>query len=111
MKNFNARAIIVTPRSKSWAKTRQTIFRSLRLVDPFFAQFTLLANPKILCFTMLFYWPDTPKVPLAVGVSTLPCSTYIFPGSNQLNIPKCISIGSAIFAQLTAEIPVLYNTH
>jgi len=24
-------------------------------------------HPKILCFTMLFNWPDTPKVPVSVG--------------------------------------------
>jgi len=34
-------------------------------VHPFFAQTILL--PQILYFTMLFNWPDIPKVPLPMG--------------------------------------------
>jgi len=31
--------------------------------------------PKILCFTMLFNWPDSPKVPLPMVGSISPCNT------------------------------------
>jgi len=41
----------------------------------FFAERTLLPNPKILCFTMLFTWQDTPKVPFPIGPFAPPCNT------------------------------------
>jgi len=69
----------------------------------FFAQLTLLHNPKILFFTVLFNWSDTPKVLLPTEASTFSCNT--FSRSTRLSIPNCISTGSAAFAQLAAEIP------
>jgi len=53
-KNFNAGAIITTPRGNSLHRTRHTMYGSLRSGHPFFTQLTVLPNPKILCFTMLF---------------------------------------------------------
>ena len=62
-----------------YTKTHHTTYKSLRLVQPSFAQLTLFANPQILCFTTIF---------------NRPCN-YIFP----LSITNCISISSAIFAK------------
>jgi len=50
---------------------------------------------------MLLNQPDIPKVALPMAASTSPW----FPGHTRLSIQNCISIGSAIFAQLTAESP------
>jgi len=33
----------------------------VKIGQPLFAQLSLLPNPQILCFTMLFNLPDTPK--------------------------------------------------
>jgi len=70
--------------------------QKLRLTNSIYPTF------KILCFTMLFSRQDTPKVPITMVVSTSPSNTW-FPGPIRLSISNCISIGSAIFAQLTAE--------
>jgi len=73
-------------------------YRSLRLVHPFFP----FTEPQILYFTMLFNRPDTPKAPLPVEASTFPCNTCSL-DAPRLSIRNCISIGSAVFAHLTAD--------
>jgi len=80
-------------------KTRHTTYLIVKICPPVFAQLTLLPTPKILCFTMLFNRPDTPKVPLPVGHlhPQSPSNTW-FPGPTQLSIPNCITIGSAVYA-------------
>jgi len=55
----------------------------------------------MLRFTMLFNGPDIPKVPLLVGHLHLHVIDVLW--TTQRSIPNCISIGSAVFAQLTAE--------
>ena len=44
-----------------------------------------------------------PKMTLPVAASTSTCNA--FPETTRLGIPNCISTGSAVFAQLTAENP------
>jgi len=51
---------------------------------------------------MPFNHSDNPKVPLRVGSSVSPCNPWT--GRTRLSIPLFISIGSPVFAQLTAEI-------
>jgi len=46
------------------------------------------------------------KVPLPVATSAFPLNTW-FLGSTRLSILNGISIGSAVFAQLTTERPYL----
>ena len=54
---------------------------------------------------MLCNGPDTPlKVHLVTRASAPPCNTW-HPGLTQLSIAYSISIGSAVFAQLTEEGP------
>jgi len=43
------------------AKTRHATYGSLRTVHPFLYSSPFYPTPKILCFTMLFNRPDTPK--------------------------------------------------
>jgi len=58
-------------------------------------------SPKIL----FFYGLDTSrKVLLSAGASAPPSNTWFF-GSTRLSLPNDISIGSAIFAWLTAQHP------
>jgi len=55
---------------------------------------------------MFFNRTDTPKsAPSCRGIY-IPMK-YMFPGPTRLSIPNCILIGSAIFAQLTAESPYI----
>ena len=91
------------PKRRILSKTRYTTYRLLNSVHPF-AQLAFPPTPKIPCFTMLFNRPDIPKVPLFVGASA-PSYNSWFPGPTRLSIPNCISIGSAVFAQLTANCP------
>jgi len=51
--------------------------------------------------------PSPSKLPLPTGIAT-PCNTW-FLGSSKLSIRDGILISSAVFAQLTAESPILYN--
>jgi len=53
--------------------------------------------------------PFPSKLPQPWG--SVPPSNTWFLGSTQLSIPNGISIGSAVFAELTVESPVLYNGH
>jgi len=62
--------------------------------DPF-------TNPKMLRFTMLFNRSVIPKVPLLVGHLHPHVIDVLW--TTQRSIPNCISIGSAVFAQLTAD--------
>jgi len=62
--------------------------------------------PKIL---MLCSGPDTPLkalLPVRLGTSAPPSNTW-FPSLTRLNVPNSISIGSAVFAELTAERPYM----
>jgi len=80
-------------------------YTSLRSVHPFFAQLTLFyPTPKILCCSVLFNWSYTPKATRPVGASTpvTPCNICSLV---RLSIRNCLSIGSAIFVQLTAQSP------
>ena len=90
-------------KSHPCAGTHHTTYRSLRSIH-LFMHSSPFSNPKILRFTMLYNRSDTPKVPRPVGASPSPSNTR-FPGPTQLSIPNCIWIGSAVFAQLTAESP------
>jgi len=55
---------------------------------------------KILCCTMLFQRPDSPKVSLLMGTSISHVIHIPWPGPTRLNIQNCIVIGSAVIAQL-----------
>ena len=75
-----------------------------------FVQLTILPNPpKILCFTMLCSWPDTPKSALSHVVICTPSSTrFLLPGSIQLSIINCISVQPFLHS-LQQRVPILYN--
>ena len=68
-KNFNAGTIMRPQKGNSLHKNYHTTYRSLGSVHSLFCTQTR----KILCLnslTMLFNWPNAPKVPRAVGAST-----------------------------------------
>jgi len=76
-------------------------YRQLILAHHFLHRSPFYPTPKILRFTLLF---SGPKVPIpGLGAIYTPCNT--FPRITQLRIPNCISIGMAVFAQLTAYSP------
>ena len=50
----------------------------------------------------------SPKSAPSRGNICTPSNTWI-PGLTRLSVPNGISIGSAVFAQMTAECPYLYN--
>jgi len=52
--------------------------------------------------------PYPPELPLPMGDLDLPCNTWCF-GPMRAHNPNGTSIGSAIFAQMTAECPYIYN--
>jgi len=49
------------------SETHHTTYSSLRFVDLFCTAHPFTQLPKIMCYTMLFKWPHTPKVPLPAG--------------------------------------------
>jgi len=57
----------------------------------------------------LFNRLDTPKIAPSRGNIYTPPMWYMFPGPTRLCVPNCISIGSAVFAQLTAESPYIFT--
>jgi len=97
-KNFDGGAIIPTPKRQLLAQKRHT--DCLRLVHRFFVQLILLPNPQNPMLYNAFQLTRHPKSDIPMRASAFPCT-----GSTPLTIPNCILIGSAIFAQLTAESP------
>jgi len=78
------------------AKTRHTTYsRSWTSVHPFFAQLTLLPIPKSYAIQSFSIGQTYQACLFSAGSS----------GSTRLSIPNCISISSAVFAQLTADCP------
>jgi len=74
---------------------------------PVFAQLILLPNPQNPMLYNFFNRPESPDTSKSAPshlVSNLHIlMQYMFPGLIRLSIPKCTSIGSAVFAQLTAD--------
>ena len=119
IKIFNAGSIIMTPKRQLLAQKH-----IIQCIDHwgssthFLHSWPYYPNPQILCFAMLFSRPDALRVPLPVAASISSCNTCSLDPSKSVSIPNCISIGSAVFAQLTADspytlqcIPTLYNVH
>jgi len=69
----------------------------------------VFAQVTAVCPCMVLYYghPFPPELPLPMGGNWTPSNTW-FLGSIQSYNPNCISIGSAVFAQMTTECP-LYN--
>jgi len=74
---------------------------SLKSVHPFLAQLTVLPNPQNPILYNAFQSAIHPKSALSRGHIYIP----MFPGLTRLRTPNCVSIGSAVLAQLTAERP------
>jgi len=90
--DFLTHAFIATPKRQLIAQ------KHVKSVHQFFLHSSpFYATPPILCFTMLLNRADTPKVRFPVG------HTSPFPGPTRLSIPNCISIGSAVSAQVTLQ--------
>jgi len=69
------------------AKTRHTTYRSFRTVHPVLHSWPFYpVPPKLICCTMLFSLPDTPRVSLPLGSSTL--HVMHVPWTNQTQHPK-----------------------
>jgi len=72
---------------------------SLRSIHPFLHSSPFYIQPQILCFQLAKHpW----KCPFPWGASAPPFNAR-FPGSTRLNAPNCISISSAVSAQLTRD--------
>ena len=83
--------------------TRVTIQTANRSVRPFLH----ISRQKVPILTMGYSFPQNCP---SDEVSGPPSNTW-FPGPTQVLNPNGISIGSAVFAQMTAEcpVPILYN--
>ena len=87
---------------------------SLRSVQQLLHNSSFYPKPRksyALIYTMLFnYWPDTAKSAPSCGGINIPMQCMFYGPTRLRIIPNCISIGSAVFAQLTAEssyVPIL----
>jgi len=107
-KNFTACAIIMIP--KRQLLMQKTCHMTYKSVHPFFAQLTLLPiaqNPMI--YNVFQSARHSQKCPFTS--QHLHSHLIHVPRPIWLSIPNCISIGSAVFAQLMADSPyTLYHT-
>jgi len=95
-----------SPKGNSFAKTRQTTYRSLRWVHQFLHSSPFYPTPNILCITTLFNPPYTPKSAPSRGDIHTPWNTCSLHGPTRLSIQNCISLGSAV---LTASQYATYE--
>jgi len=88
------------PKGTFFAEARHRTCRSLRSVHPFLhsSPFYHIPQNHLLCDG-----PDTPLKSFPSTGASAPSSNILFLGSTRRSIPNGIWIGSAGFAQLTAE--------
>jgi len=93
--------LTANPKSTSWGRNTSYNVQIVTIGPPVFEQITLL--PNALKFYCLQWKKHSLKVPLPVSICT-PSNTWLL-GPTRLSILNGFSIGSAVFAPLTADSP------
>jgi len=99
------------PKGNSLRK-KKTIYRSLRLlrlVHPFFTQ--LMQPPEIICFTMLFNQPDTPRYTRPFLWRHLHPRIIRVTRNHQLSIQTASQSVQPFLHSSRQRVPILYNVH